>query len=783
MLVLLLMSLMVMSLCGESNGKEFREWVWSKASISGRAREMSSREGHSAVSLEHYVVVFGGCYLDKICFNDVTVLDTNTMSWVSPIVDGLKPMQREGHSAALHGTRMLVFGGSSEVGYLNDLHVLDMEPKYMSGNEPHMAWGQPSTRGDGPSPREGHSGTMTEDGMIVFGGYSGRGGYTNDLYMLSLDDMKWKKLDPTGSVPSPREGHAATSFMDKLVVFGGRTDRGKTALNDVYVLDTKSMSWSQANMAGSPPNPRQDASAIRHGSNKILVVGGCNLGERTCYNDAFQIDLANKRWEQIDVKSNEFAPRADHTMTIVRNRVFLIGGCFLDHNCFGGDEVLELESGDEWRCGGNNCTDNGVCRHDICMCLPGFTGHDCAERIGCPRKCSGHGRCLNTGKCACMLGYSGRDCSLSEVCPQKCTGRGECLADGTCRCVPGWSGKACDVCRVGSRAACNAKGVCRATKTSTARFASRPILSASRDAGRDGARGVRFVSGGTALLSAAKDKINAHSKHQLHLNELAVTPTYACACDKNWAGPYCTVDAKATPPHIDAPKETKKKEETKSDEGRVEMGTHRDVSRVSASSAFGSNEPARDAVLKEKEGWWDNPPGTGVKETVPHRLASLETSIENSTSLVEEVKEEEEEEEELSVANDATGSANDIEMSLLKALTRGIVLKQKESDGRKRTPESSETLTSHTPKTVLRTESTETRDTLSVNDETSHKKTDTDDDDTADDEDGQIEVFVAACGVLIGILAAVLVLRPWKRRPGSALISGTPREPWMGFRD
>ena len=124
---------------GDSSPGPSGGWSWKPAPTKGNNRGMSAREGHSAVAVESMLVVFGGCFLDKYCFNDINVLDTNKMRWVTPVVDGERPAPREGHSAALVGTSMYVFGGSGEVGYLNDVQVLDLEPTHLGGLEPHMA--------------------------------------------------------------------------------------------------------------------------------------------------------------------------------------------------------------------------------------------------------------------------------------------------------------------------------------------------------------------------------------------------------------------------------------------------------------------------------------------------------------------------------------------------------------------------------------------------------------------------------------------------------------------
>ena len=41
-------------------------------------------------------------------------------------------------------------------------------------------------------------------------------------------------------------------------------------------------------------------------------------------------------------------------------------------------------------CGGEG---HGVCQRGRCFCHPGWTSADCTYPVGCPRNCTGHGRC------------------------------------------------------------------------------------------------------------------------------------------------------------------------------------------------------------------------------------------------------------------------------------------------------------------------------------------------------------------------------------------------------
>jgi N-acetylneuraminic acid mutarotase len=85
----------------------------------------------SRVSRKLYM--FGGYDGDK-CFNDIEILDLDTVTWIQPQVSGLVPMARNAHTMTVLGTKLYLFGGHSGNKHLKDLHVFDTET---------LAWTEP----------------------------------------------------------------------------------------------------------------------------------------------------------------------------------------------------------------------------------------------------------------------------------------------------------------------------------------------------------------------------------------------------------------------------------------------------------------------------------------------------------------------------------------------------------------------------------------------------------------------------------------------------------------
>lgn len=167
-------------------------------------------------------------------YSDVLVLDLETMVWNTLVATGQGPGPRDSHSAVVLGNNMIVFGGTSGSNKCNDLHILNLVTK---------EWSRPKCTGTPPSPRESHSATLVDDEeLVVFGG-SGEGECLNDLHVLDLKTMRWTSPEVKGDIPVPRDSHSATATGKKLLVYGG--DRGDRYYGDVDMLDMDTMTWSR----------------------------------------------------------------------------------------------------------------------------------------------------------------------------------------------------------------------------------------------------------------------------------------------------------------------------------------------------------------------------------------------------------------------------------------------------------------------------------------------------------------------------------------------------------
>jgi len=236
------------------------------------------------------------------------------MHWSKALTHGEKPAEVRSHTCTAVGSKLFFIGGCNLDDKFSRLLVFDTET---------MFWCRPETTGsDLLSPHRAHSSTLVGDDIFVFGGGNGPD-YFGTLYVLNTKTMTWSQPETKGSPPGPRRAHTATLVGRKIYVFGGGD--GIKALNEVYTLDTESMTWSECKASakeGDIPKPRGYHSATLIEGDKILSLGGSDGKE--CFCDLFVFDTATEIWSKKKVLN--LFPRLAHTATLVGSMLFVFGG-------------------------------------------------------------------------------------------------------------------------------------------------------------------------------------------------------------------------------------------------------------------------------------------------------------------------------------------------------------------------------------------------------------------------------------------------------------------------
>lgn len=307
------------------------------------------RHGHRAVAIKDLMIVFGGG--NEGIVHELHVFNTTTNQWFVPVTKGEVPPGCAAYGFVVDGTRLLVFGGMVEYGkYSNDLYELQASRWEWKRLKP-----LPPKQGLPPCPRLGHSFTLLNGKVYLFGGLANESDdpknniprYLNDLYTLELYPNSsmtvWDIPLTYGQSPPPRESHSGVAYTDRnsgkssLIIYGGMSG---SRLGDLWVLDVDSMSWSRPEVGGPAPLPRSlhTATVIGH---HMYVYGGwvplvsdesklaTHEKEWKCTNTLASLNLENMTWDNIAVdKFEECVPRAraGHSAVAIQTRLYIWSG-------------------------------------------------------------------------------------------------------------------------------------------------------------------------------------------------------------------------------------------------------------------------------------------------------------------------------------------------------------------------------------------------------------------------------------------------------------------------
>jgi len=230
--------------------------------------------------LRKRLLLFGGLGATG-ALNDLWALSLEgPLAWTKLTPSGVAPGPRVGQTAVYDAPldRMLVFGGAPALSSPAQSDVWELS---LSGPP---SWRELAVAGTPPPARIG--GTLVldpiRDRLILFGGgdsayipFDGRASLRNDLWQLSLSDMRWSELTPLGEIPGPRYGHSAVydPVRDRMVVFAGTTQ----GLNDrLYALELSGVpTWSRLTASGADPREHTFHTAVYDPlRDRMLVFGG-----------------------------------------------------------------------------------------------------------------------------------------------------------------------------------------------------------------------------------------------------------------------------------------------------------------------------------------------------------------------------------------------------------------------------------------------------------------------------------------------------------------------------
>lgn len=240
--------------------------------------DLFRRHDHATAICGDRVLIYGGC-LHRHFFEDlleICALRDPSILVQTVRCSGDPPGPRSNHSMVPVGSALWLFGGcrldTEPPELYNDVLVFDAD-----------VWIR-LRLADPPPPRSGHSCVAFGGGLVVFGGWDGRG-LLHDVCLCN--GAAWRRPRPAGKCPAPRACHSATIIAgDRMVVHGGLASFDQHSPSccvleeALHILDLTLLQWSAVQFSGAPPSPRafHCAVALPGQTSSLLVLGG---GTRT----------------------------------------------------------------------------------------------------------------------------------------------------------------------------------------------------------------------------------------------------------------------------------------------------------------------------------------------------------------------------------------------------------------------------------------------------------------------------------------------------------------------
>ena len=179
---------------------------------------------------------------------------------------------------------------------------------------------------DKPSPRFGHTiNIIFERKIVLFGGTVNNKIMSSELYLFDMRDKYWLKIDSNKS-PQGRAAHASATMKNKVVYYGGLTNIGQYAddnlllleINENVITDAK---WRRIPKKGKTPGKRY-GHTMEYLNHNLFLYGGSFYSEQykkvINLNDIWIFDTNCYEWTQLkeEYNDNSVSARVYHTFCL-----------------------------------------------------------------------------------------------------------------------------------------------------------------------------------------------------------------------------------------------------------------------------------------------------------------------------------------------------------------------------------------------------------------------------------------------------------------------------------
>lgn len=161
--------------------------------------------------------------------------------------------------------------------------------------------------------------------LYMYGGMDDSGNQLEELWVFDIDSLTWSSPKIVGLSPGARSGHAATSEGDVMVVWGGTSSSG-SYLSDMYLYGAYNGGWIEITPSGTIPSGRNGACIVMQ-TPKIYIFGGKTISGKTT--ELWEYDMNLNAYTLITPQVNLSItpnPVIFPTCTMVNNKFWVIFG-------------------------------------------------------------------------------------------------------------------------------------------------------------------------------------------------------------------------------------------------------------------------------------------------------------------------------------------------------------------------------------------------------------------------------------------------------------------------
>jgi hypothetical protein len=303
--------------------------------------QFSARDAAPAVNFLGDLWLIGGYTNDRLVTNEIW-RSNDGLAWtrVTPVGAIFSP--RDGAQAAVFNGRLWVIGGWDD--YVS-AGGTETRTNDVWSTADGVNWTQHAPSGPIFSPRVGHRAIVFNNKLWIVGGYTSTNIVVNDVWS-TLDGVNWILENGNAAFPA-RGSHELAVLNGAIWMFAGG-DASSTGLADIWT-STNGVVWTPVTPVGITFAARL-GHAVTVANGRMWLVGGestqdYNSGTR--FNDVWST-TNGVNWT-LHTAAAQFDPRAWHSLVSRNNELWVIGGFNLDLN----NEVWRSTDGANWRVGFN----------------------------------------------------------------------------------------------------------------------------------------------------------------------------------------------------------------------------------------------------------------------------------------------------------------------------------------------------------------------------------------------------------------------------------------------